>query len=82
MSNFINVLTGMRPEDGAHGYISCTQDVIAYPCDRGVQRYVFVDTPGFNATYSSQKKVFKKVAEWLEATYSVSSFAIGTVCLH
>ncbi|KAI5984609.1 hypothetical protein EDD15DRAFT_1715092 [Pisolithus albus] len=68
MSNFINVVTGMGPEDGAHGYISCTKDVIAYPCYRGGRRYVFVDTPGFNATYSSQK-VFEKIAKWLAATY-------------
>ncbi|KAI6009962.1 hypothetical protein EDC04DRAFT_2581317, partial [Pisolithus marmoratus] len=69
-TQFINVLTGMRPERGAHGYISCTGDVVAYSCHRGGQRYIFVDTPGFNATYSSQKTVFKKIAKWLAATYS------------
>ncbi|KAI6134321.1 hypothetical protein EDD17DRAFT_1651723 [Pisolithus thermaeus] len=69
MSNFINALTGMRPEDGAHGYVSCTADVIAYPCYYGTQRYIFVDTPGFNATYTSQKEVLEKIAKWLSVTY-------------
>lgn len=69
MSNFINVLTGMRPEDGAHAYISCTEDVIAYPYYRGAQRYVFVDTPGFSPILASQKVAFEKIAEWLAATY-------------
>ncbi|KAI6009961.1 hypothetical protein EDC04DRAFT_837757 [Pisolithus marmoratus] len=36
---------------------------------RDHQRYIFVDTPGFNATYKSQKAVFENIANWLEATY-------------
>ncbi|KAI6041762.1 hypothetical protein EDC04DRAFT_1163459 [Pisolithus marmoratus] len=79
MSNFINALTNMRPEDGAHGYISCTADVIAYPCYHGGQRYIFVDTPGFNATYSSQKAVFERIAKWLAATYQESRLQFNGV---
>lgn len=79
MSNFINVLTGMKMEDGANGYISCTADVIAYPCYHGGQRYIFVDTPGFNATYSSQKAVFEKIAKWLAATYQESRLQFNGV---
>ncbi|KAI6019500.1 hypothetical protein BKA83DRAFT_4306813 [Pisolithus microcarpus] len=60
-------------------YISCTEDVIAYPCYHDARRYVFVDTPGFNATYSSQKEVFEKIAKWLAATYQERKLQINGV---
>ncbi|KAL4071605.1 hypothetical protein V8B97DRAFT_409681 [Scleroderma yunnanense] len=69
MSNFINKLTGVEEERESRQLVSCTKDVKAYACVRGRQRFIFVDTPGFNATYMSQRAVFTKTAEWLQSTY-------------
>lgn len=54
MNNFIDILTGTRPEDRAHGYIMGAEDVIAYPYYHGTQRYIFVDTPSINGSQTKQ----------------------------
>ncbi|KAI6019512.1 P-loop containing nucleoside triphosphate hydrolase protein [Pisolithus microcarpus] len=78
-SNFINVVTGMQPEDGADSLSSCTKEVFAYQCYRNGQRYIFVDTPGLNNGKLSQSAVFKAIARWLEVTYRRHSIKLTGV---
>jgi len=32
----------------------------------GGRRYVFVDTPGFDGTYRSDRDILRTIADWLE----------------
>ncbi|KAI6113564.1 P-loop containing nucleoside triphosphate hydrolase protein [Pisolithus croceorrhizus] len=79
MSNFINNLTGMPPEDGADQMLSCTENVCAYECNRNGRRFIFVDTPGLNNGKLSQSAVFETIATWLEKTYRHSIKLTGVV---
>ncbi|KAG6332550.1 hypothetical protein ID866_6541 [Astraeus odoratus] len=76
MSNFINKLAGLEPEAGASTLTSCTRDVCAYACDSGGQRFVFVDTPGFNGDIP-QSVLLKKLA-----TYQKSIIPTGIIYTH
>ncbi|KAI6043476.1 hypothetical protein EDC04DRAFT_708802 [Pisolithus marmoratus] len=82
MSNFINKLTRMPPEDGADQLFSCTKDVCAYGCFRNGKRFIFVDTPGFNNPKMPQSKVLEKIATWLEETYKRSIMLTGLLYTH
>ncbi|KAG6332664.1 hypothetical protein ID866_6425 [Astraeus odoratus] len=67
MSNFINKLTGMSKEPDADDLDHYMRSVAAYPCTRANERFIFVDTPGFDSKhYSSLPEVLEVVAEWLE----------------
>ncbi|KAI6041766.1 hypothetical protein EDC04DRAFT_1163946 [Pisolithus marmoratus] len=79
MSNFINKLTGMPPEDGAEQLSSCTKGVNAYKSYRDRQRFIFVDTPGFNNQMMSQSEVFEAIARWLEKTHRRSIEPTGVI---
>ncbi|KAI6134307.1 P-loop containing nucleoside triphosphate hydrolase protein [Pisolithus croceorrhizus] len=82
MSNFINKLTGMQPEEGADQLFSRTQDVCAYECYRNGQRFIFVDTPGFNNGKLPSSAVFRAIAMWLEETYRHSIKLTGVIYTH
>ncbi|KAG6332665.1 hypothetical protein ID866_6426 [Astraeus odoratus] len=70
----------MKAEDDAQGLISSTSDITAYRCHGlGGRSFVFVDTPGFNGTYTSQSAVFKQIAHWLEMTYRKSIVLTGVI---
>ncbi|KAI6009967.1 P-loop containing nucleoside triphosphate hydrolase protein [Pisolithus marmoratus] len=79
MSNFINKLTGMPPEDGAERLSSCTKEVYAYKCDHNGQRFIFLDTPGFNNQTMPQSEVFRAIARWLKKTYRRSIKLTGVI---
>ncbi|KAI6103000.1 hypothetical protein F5141DRAFT_244031 [Pisolithus sp. B1] len=79
MSNFINKLTGMQPEVGADELSSCTQEVCAYECCHNGQRFIFVDTPGFNNQKLSQNVVFGVIARWLKEAYQRSIKLTGVI---
>ncbi|KAI6041767.1 hypothetical protein EDC04DRAFT_2565170 [Pisolithus marmoratus] len=79
---FINKLTGMPQEDRADELFSCTKDVCAYECCRDGQRFIFVDTPGFNNQKLSQWDVFKKIATWLEKACRHSIELTGVIYTH
>ncbi|KAG6328377.1 hypothetical protein ID866_10712, partial [Astraeus odoratus] len=78
MSNFINKLTGMEPEPGAGALVPCTRDIYAYACDSGGQRFVFVDTPGFDGTIS-ESTLLRELAAFLKMTYGMSIILTGIV---
>ncbi|KAI6041768.1 P-loop containing nucleoside triphosphate hydrolase protein [Pisolithus marmoratus] len=82
-SNIINKLTGMQPEDGADNYasVSCTRDVCAYAHYHNGQRFIFVDTPGFNQK-RPQAEVLREIAEWLKETYQRSVELTGVIYTH
>ncbi|KAI6009968.1 P-loop containing nucleoside triphosphate hydrolase protein [Pisolithus marmoratus] len=82
-SNMINKLTGMQPEHGADEYtsISCTRDVCAYAHNHNEQRFILVDTPGFNQN-EEKTKAFSKIAEWLKETYQHSIELTGVIYTH
>lgn len=79
ISNFINKLTGIEEEPQCGQLNSCTKDVRVYACNRDGRRFVFVDTPGFNATNLSQRAVLRKAAEWLESTYQMAIELTGVI---
>ncbi|KAI6103007.1 P-loop containing nucleoside triphosphate hydrolase protein [Pisolithus sp. B1] len=79
MSNLINNLTGMPPEDGADQMFSCTKGVCAYESHRNGWRFIFVDTPGLNNGELSQSMVFGAIARWLEETYRHSIKLTGVI---
>ncbi|KIK19428.1 hypothetical protein PISMIDRAFT_153001 [Pisolithus microcarpus 441] len=82
MSNFINKLTGMQPEAGADGLSSCTQDAYAYECYRNGQRFIFVDTPGFNNEKLPTSTVLRAIATWLKETYRNAIELTGVIYTH
>ncbi|KAI6103002.1 hypothetical protein F5141DRAFT_243720 [Pisolithus sp. B1] len=82
VSNFINKLAGMQPEVGADELFSCTQEVCAYEYSHNGQRFIFVDTPGFNNEKLPQSMVFRAIARWLEETYRHSIKLTGVIYTH
>ncbi|KAI6045344.1 P-loop containing nucleoside triphosphate hydrolase protein, partial [Pisolithus marmoratus] len=71
-SNFINKLTGSQEESRANGLKSCTQDIREFIVNLdGGKRYVFVDTPGFDDTYKSDREILRTIADWLEENCSL-----------
>jgi len=65
-AQFINQLTGNKAEKGAGRLQSCTQDVREFIANTSKGRYVFVDTPGFDDTYRSDRDILQTIADWLE----------------
>ena len=65
-NQFINKLTGKK-EKQCHSLVSHTTDVKAYACIRDGRRFIFMDTPAFNATRLSQREVLEKTAMWLKS---------------
>ncbi|KIK19429.1 hypothetical protein PISMIDRAFT_152984 [Pisolithus microcarpus 441] len=82
MSNFINKLTRMQPEDGADQLSSCTKTVCPYECYHNGQRFIFVDTPGFNNEQLPQWTVLTAIAKWLKETYQKSIKLTGVIYTH
>ncbi|KAI6103009.1 hypothetical protein F5141DRAFT_1008002 [Pisolithus sp. B1] len=72
----------MQPEDGAGQLFSCTKTVCAYKCYHNGQRFIFVDTPGFNNGQLSQCVVFTAIATWLKETYRKSIELTGVIYTH
>lgn len=82
MSNFINKLTGMQPEDGAGELFSRTTGIYAYESYRNGQRFIFVDTPGFNNQKIPQSEVFGVITRWLKETHQHSIKLTGVIYTH
>ncbi|KAI6103013.1 hypothetical protein F5141DRAFT_1008119 [Pisolithus sp. B1] len=72
----------MQPEDEAGQLFSCTKTVCAYKCYRKGQRFIFVDTPGFNNGKLSQCAVFTAIAAWLKEMYRKSIELTGVIYTH
>ncbi|KAG6335336.1 hypothetical protein ID866_3747 [Astraeus odoratus] len=82
-SNFINKLTGTREERGAGGLKSCTQGIREFTVDlANGHHYVFVDTPGFDDTYRSDRDILRTIADWLENKYRGSVKLAGVIYTH
>ena len=69
---FIHQLTGNKKEKGANGLTSCTQGITEFAVMTSKGRYVFVDTPGFDDTYRSDRDILRTIANWLEEKYGSS----------
>ncbi|KAI6039631.1 P-loop containing nucleoside triphosphate hydrolase protein [Pisolithus marmoratus] len=82
-TNFINQLTGTREERAAHQLTSHTQGIkeltVKLPDGR---QYVFVDTPGFDDTYRSDRDILRTIAEWLEKKYRADVKLRGIIYTH
>ncbi|KAI6045348.1 P-loop containing nucleoside triphosphate hydrolase protein [Pisolithus marmoratus] len=82
-SNFINKLTGSKEESRANGLKSCTQDIREFIVDLPVgKRYMFVDTPGFDNTYRSDRDILRTIADWLGAKYRAGLKLTGVIYTH
>ncbi|KAI6156078.1 P-loop containing nucleoside triphosphate hydrolase protein [Pisolithus thermaeus] len=82
-SNFINRLTGIKEEKAAHQLRSHTQGVKEYSVNLSNGRqYVFVDTPGFDDTYRSDRDILRTIAEWLEKKYRGKVKLSGIIYTH
>ncbi|KAI6010122.1 P-loop containing nucleoside triphosphate hydrolase protein [Pisolithus marmoratus] len=82
-SNFINKLTGSKKEAGADKLGSCTQGIREFTVDLPIgKRYVFVDTPGFDDTYRSDRDILRTIADWLEKKYRGDIKLTGVVYTH
>ncbi|KAI6010120.1 P-loop containing nucleoside triphosphate hydrolase protein [Pisolithus marmoratus] len=82
-SNFINKLTSSREESRANGLKSCTQDIREFIVNLdGGKRYVFVDTPGFDDTYKSDREILRTIADWLEEKYRGHIKLTGVIYTH
>ncbi|KAG6329356.1 hypothetical protein ID866_9732, partial [Astraeus odoratus] len=58
---FINKLTGRKEQKKASGLKSHTQGIGEYELDRYGRHYVFVDTPGFDDTYRSDRDILRTI---------------------
>ncbi|KAL4062055.1 P-loop containing nucleoside triphosphate hydrolase protein [Scleroderma citrinum] len=81
-SNFINKLTGMKEEEGAKGLESCTQKIRVFKVSNCCERYMFLDTPGFDDTYRSDRVILQMIAEWLEKNYRSLIKLSGVIYTH
>ncbi|KAL4078009.1 P-loop containing nucleoside triphosphate hydrolase protein [Scleroderma citrinum] len=81
-SNFINKLTGSKDEKGANKLTSCTQGIRQFTVNRNGERYMFVDTPGFDDTYRSDREILRTIAEWLEQNYRGRVKLSGVIYTH
>ncbi|KAI5995158.1 P-loop containing nucleoside triphosphate hydrolase protein [Pisolithus albus] len=81
-TNFINKLTGNREETAAHRLKSHTQVVREIPYTTKDRQYVFVDTPGFDNTYLSEREILRRIADWLEKKYRGKVTMSGIVYTH
>ncbi|KAI5997317.1 P-loop containing nucleoside triphosphate hydrolase protein [Pisolithus orientalis] len=82
-SNFINQLTGRKEDNSAHGLKSDTQGIREFTVNLSNNRlYVFVDTPGFDDTYRSDRDILRTIAEWLEKKYRNEVKLTGIIYTH
>ncbi|KIO01137.1 hypothetical protein M404DRAFT_743240 [Pisolithus tinctorius Marx 270] len=82
-SNFINQLTGRKENNSAHGLKSDTQGIREFTVNLSNNRlYVFVDTPGFDDTYRSDRDILHTIAEWLEKKYRNEVKLTGIIYTH
>ncbi|KAI6132357.1 kinase-like domain-containing protein, partial [Pisolithus croceorrhizus] len=82
-SNFINQLTGSKEESGADKLKSCTQGIREFIVDLvDGKRYLFVDTPGFDDTYRSDRDILRIIADWLEKKYRKDVKLTGIIYTH
>ena len=65
----MNKLTGRDEERGANKLKSCTQGIREFKVPTSGGQYVFVDTPGFDDTYRSDRDILRTIADWLEQKY-------------
>ncbi|KAI6103943.1 P-loop containing nucleoside triphosphate hydrolase protein [Pisolithus croceorrhizus] len=82
MSNFINKLTGTREEKAAGQLKSHTQAIREFQVNHSNRQYVFVDTPGFDETYRSDRDILRMIAEWLEKKYRGNVKLTGIIYTH
>lgn len=81
-SNFINQLRGAREERAAHQLKSHTQVVREFQYTSKDRQYVFVDTPGFDDTYRTDRDILREIAEWLEQKYRGKVTLSGIIYTH
>jgi len=66
---FINKLTGGKSEKGANELSPCTEDIREFTVNTSSGPYVFVDTPGFDGTWRSDRGVLHIIDGWLQNRY-------------
>ncbi|KAI6142853.1 P-loop containing nucleoside triphosphate hydrolase protein [Pisolithus tinctorius] len=82
-SNFINKLTGNIEESKAGKLGSCTQDIQEFTVNHANgKRYVFVDTPGFDDSYRSDRDILSTIANWLQKKYQGDIKLAGVIYTH
>ncbi|KAI6114516.1 P-loop containing nucleoside triphosphate hydrolase protein [Pisolithus sp. B1] len=82
-TNFINQLTGTREAKAQHQLKSHTQGVKEFIVNLSKDRqYVFVDTPGFDDTYRSDRDILRTIADWLEEKYRGKVKLSGIIYTH
>ncbi|KAI6111700.1 P-loop containing nucleoside triphosphate hydrolase protein [Pisolithus thermaeus] len=82
-TNFINQLTGTREAKAQHQLKSHTQGVKEFIVNLSKDRqYVFVDTPGFDDTYRSDRDILRTIADWLEEKYRGQVKLSGIIYTH
>ncbi|KAI5995154.1 P-loop containing nucleoside triphosphate hydrolase protein [Pisolithus albus] len=81
-TNFVNKLTKTVEDTAAHRLKSHTQAVREFPYTSKDRKYVFVDTPGFDDTYLSDREILRMIAEWLEKKYRGNVKLSGIIYTH
>ncbi|KAI6006318.1 P-loop containing nucleoside triphosphate hydrolase protein [Pisolithus orientalis] len=82
-SNFINKLTGNMEESKAGKLGSCTQEIQEFTVNHANgKRYVFVDTPGFDDSYQSDRDILATIANWLQKKYQGDIKLAGVIYTH
>ncbi|KAI6102121.1 P-loop containing nucleoside triphosphate hydrolase protein [Pisolithus sp. B1] len=82
-TNFINRLTGTREAKAQYQLKSHTQAVKEFTVNLSNGRqYVFVDTPGFDDTYRSDRDILRTIADWLEEKYRGKVKLSGIIYTH
>ncbi|KAI6020720.1 hypothetical protein PISMIDRAFT_94121 [Pisolithus microcarpus 441] len=82
-TNFINRLTGAKEERAARQHKPYTRSVKGFAVNVSKDRqYMFVDTPGFNDTYPTDRDVLRTIAEWLEKNYRGEINLSGIIYTH
>ena len=81
-SSLIKRLTGNEEVVIGHGVDSETQEINQYAIHHEGQRYVVVDSPGFQDTNRDDEDIFHQLASWMETSYRAGQKMNGLIYLH
>ncbi|KAH7905078.1 hypothetical protein BJ138DRAFT_1106281 [Hygrophoropsis aurantiaca] len=84
-STFINIAAGQDLATVGHDVTTCTQKitpiVVPQPCDLA-RRVIFIDTPGFDGTWSGDRETLKGIVDWVNKLHEEGITLAGIIYLH
>ncbi|KAK6539281.1 hypothetical protein TWF694_009516 [Orbilia ellipsospora] len=81
-SSFAKLVTSNPFIAIGHDLESCTQSIVSYPLRHNNTDYILVDTPGFNDTYRTDRKILDEITSWLATSFASGTRLSGIIYFH